>query len=50
MSESVKIISPIDGSVYAERPGHPRIFLVGTGLLSALERVFYQADQLARTQ
>ena len=38
------------GSVYAERPGHPRIFLVGTGLLSALERVFYQADQLTRTQ
>jgi hypothetical protein len=38
------------GSVYAERQGHPRIFLVGTGLLSALERVFYQADQLTRTQ
>lgn len=38
------------GSVYAERPGHPRIFLVGTGLLSALERLFYQTDQRARTQ
>jgi hypothetical protein len=38
------------GSVYAERPGHPRVFLVGTGLLSALDRVFYQADQRERTQ
>ena len=38
------------GSVSRRASGHPRIFLVGTGLLSALERVFYQADQLARTQ
>jgi hypothetical protein len=38
------------GSVYAERRGHPRVFLVGAGLLSALERVFYQADQRERTQ
>jgi hypothetical protein len=33
---------------YAEREGHPRIFLVGTGVLSAIDRVFYQRD-LART-
>lgn len=29
-------------SVYAERQGHPRVFLVGTGLLSAIDRLFYQ--------
>jgi uncharacterized protein DUF4340 len=33
------------GSFYAERAGHPRVFLVGTGLLSAIERVFYQTGQ-----
>jgi hypothetical protein len=32
------------GALYVERDGHPRAFLVGTGLLSALERVFYQRD------
>ena len=31
-------------ALYAERDGHPRAFLAGTGLLSALERVFYQRD------
>ena len=31
-------------ALYAERAGHPRAFLAGTGLLSALERVFYQHD------
>ena len=30
------------GALYAEREGHPRVFLVGTGLLSAIDRVFYQ--------
>jgi len=30
-----------------ERDGHPRAFLVGTGLLSSLERVFYQRDLAA---
>ena len=29
-------------ALYAEREGHPRVFLVGTGLLSAIDRVFYQ--------
>src|SRR5262249_8546199 len=31
-------------ALYAERDGHPRVFLAGTGLLTALERVFYQQD------
>jgi hypothetical protein len=31
-------------AVYAERAGHPRVFLVGTGLLSAIDRVFYQRE------
>ncbi len=29
-------------ALYVEREGHPRVFLVGTGLLSAIDRVFYQ--------
>ena len=29
-------------ALYAEREGHPRVFLVGAGLLSAIDRVFYQ--------
>jgi PPOX class probable FMN-dependent enzyme len=29
-------------ALYAERDGHPRVFLIGTGLLSAIDRVFYQ--------
>ena len=32
------------GALYVERDGHPRAFLVGTGLLSSLDRVFYQRD------
>src|SRR5262249_56795290 len=31
-------------ALYAERDGHPRVFLAGTGLLTALERVFYQQN------
>jgi hypothetical protein len=31
-------------ALYAERDGHPRVFLVGAGVLSAIERVFYQRD------
>jgi Domain of unknown function (DUF4340) len=31
-------------AVYMERAGHPRVFLVGTGLLSAIDRVFYQRE------
>jgi hypothetical protein len=31
-------------ALYAERQGHPRVFLIGTGVLSAIERVFYQRD------
>ncbi len=31
-------------ALYAERDGHPRAFLAGTGLLTAIERVFYQHD------
>jgi hypothetical protein len=31
-------------ALYAEREGHPRVFLIGTGVLSAIERVFYQRD------
>jgi PPOX class probable FMN-dependent enzyme len=31
-------------ALYAERAGHPRVFLVGTALLSAIDRVFYQRD------
>jgi len=38
------------GSVYAERAGHPRVFLVGAGFLSAIERVFYQTGQRDLTQ
>jgi len=34
-------------ALYVERDGHPRAFLVGTGLLSSLERVFYQRDLAA---
>lgn len=29
-------------AVYAEREAHPRVFLVGTALLSAIDRLFYQ--------
>ncbi len=32
------------GALYAQRDGHPRVFLVGVGMLSALQRVFYQRD------
>ena len=32
------------GALYVERDGHPRAFLVGTGLLSSLDRVLYQRD------
>ena len=32
------------GALYVERDGHPRAFIVGTGLLSSLDRVFYQRD------
>lgn len=32
--------------IYVERLGHPRVFVVGTGMLSAIDRVFYQ-EQLA---
>jgi Domain of unknown function (DUF4340) len=35
------------GALYVERDGHPRAFLVGTGLLSSLDRVFYQRDLAA---
>jgi hypothetical protein len=31
-------------ALYVEREGHPRVFLVGSGLLSAIDRVFYQQD------
>ena len=36
--------------LYVERLGHPRVFVVGTGMLSAIDRVFYQqrlADKTA---
>ncbi len=32
------------GALYVAREGHPRVFLVGTALLSAIDRVFYQHD------
>jgi hypothetical protein len=32
------------GALYVERDGHPRAFLVGTALLSSLDRVLYQRD------
>ena len=35
------------GALYVERDGHPRAFLVGTGILSSLDRVFYQRDLAA---
>ena len=38
------------GSYYAERAGHPRVFLVGAGLLSTIDRVFYQTGQRDLTQ
>ena len=38
------------GSFYAERAGHPRVFLVGMGLLSTIERVFYQTGRRGLTQ
>jgi hypothetical protein len=34
-------------ALYAERAGHPRVFVVGTGMLSAIDRVFYQQDLAA---
>ena len=37
-------------ALYAEREGHPRVFLVGTGLLSAIDRVFYQRDVGVKAQ
>jgi hypothetical protein len=36
--------------LYVERLGHPRVFVVGTGMLSAIDRVFFQqrlADKTA---
>jgi hypothetical protein len=36
-------------ALYAEREGHPRVFLIGTGLLSVIDRVFYQRDAGAKT-
>ena len=38
------------GALYVERDGHPRAFLVGTGLLSSLDRVFYQRDLAASAE
>jgi hypothetical protein len=35
-------------AIYVERLGHPRVFLVGTGMLSAIDRVFYQKDLMAK--
>jgi len=35
-------------AVYIERAGHPRVFLVGTGLLSSIDRVFYQRQVAAQ--
>jgi len=37
-------------ALYVERDGHPRAFLVGTGLLSSLDRVFYQRDLAASAE
>jgi hypothetical protein len=37
-------------ALYAEREGHPRVFLIGTGLLSAIDRVFYQRDVGGQTK
>jgi uncharacterized protein YgbK (DUF1537 family) len=34
------------GALYARREGHPRVFLVGSGLLSSLERVRFQRAQM----
>jgi len=36
------------GAFYAERAGHPRVFLVGAGFMSAIERAFYQRDVAGR--
>jgi hypothetical protein len=36
------------GAFYAERAGHPRVFLVGAGFMSAIERAFYQRDVAAK--
>jgi len=36
-------------ALYVARAGHPRVFLVGTGMLSAIDRVFYQQDLAAKT-
>ena len=38
--------STTGGAIYARREGHPRVFLLGAGLLSSIERVRFQRAQM----
>jgi hypothetical protein len=42
-------ITASGGAVYARRVGDPRLLQVGTGLLSSLERVFFERDERPAT-